>query len=304
MEENKVSLTALLTAFARAYHAMHDNPKIFDDFLAMALFTEAERTQYGQGLAQSLKFFDPERAAASPDQATALAGYMRLQGGPVTLSRSRYTEDCLAAAVARGVQQYVILGAGLETFAFRQPQLMKKLHVFEVDHPATQAFKRQRLAELGWELPAQLHFVPADFSRENLIEALLRSTYDRQKTAFFSWLGVTYYLAPADVLETWRAVAAVAPAGSTLIFDYLDADAFVPAKASKRVQRMQEIVRNVGEPMKAGFDPARLAAEMEQTGLRLEENLDPAEIQARYFSGRTDGYQAADHTHFARGVVA
>jgi methyltransferase (TIGR00027 family) len=304
MDEMKVSFTALLTAYARAYHATHDNPKIFDDFLADKLFTESERTLYEHGLAESLKFFDEEKAAASPDQATSLAWYMQLQGGPVTLSRSRYTEDRLAAAVEAGAEQYVILGAGMETFAFRQPNLMKRLHVFEVDHPATQAFKQQRLAELGWQLPAHLHFVPVDFSNGGLAAGLRGSAYDSHKAAFFSWLGVTYYLTPAEVADTWRAIAALAPVGSTLIFDYLDADAFVPEKAAKRVQRMQEIVRNIGEPMQSGFDPARLEAELERAGLRLEENLDPAEIQARYFSGRSDAYRAFEHMHFARCAVA
>jgi methyltransferase (TIGR00027 family) len=229
---------------------------------------------------------------------------MQFQGGPVTLSRSRYTEDSLAAAFEQGVEQHVILGAGLETFAFRQPDMMRRLHVFEVDHPATQAFKQQRLAELGWELPAHLHFVPADFSQEGLATALHRSPYDRQKPTFFSWLGVTYYLTPAAVSDTWREIAGLAPAGSALIFDYLDADAFVPEKAARRVQKMQEIVRNIGEPMKAAYDPARLGAELEQAGLRLQEDLDPAQIQVRYFSGRTDGYRAFEHFHFARTAVA
>ena len=304
MEQLKVSYTALLTAYARAYHATHDSPKIFDDFLADALFTEEERAFFGKGLAESLTFFDPERAAAAPDQATALAWYMQLQGGPVTLSRSRYTEDSLAAAVEQGVEQYVILGAGMETFAFRRPDLLKRLQVFEVDHPLTQAFKRQRLAELKWEVPPQLHFVPVDFANGSLARALKESAFDPQKAAFFSWLGVTYYLTPAAVADTWRAIAALAPAGSTLIFDYLEAEAFVPEKAARRVQRMQEIVRQMGEPMKAGFDPAQLAGELQKAGLRLEENLHPAEIQTRYFSGRSDGYRAFEHMHFARCQVA
>lgn len=303
MEENKVSMTALLTAYARAYHATHDTPKIFDDYLAQQLFTEEERAFYEQGLAESLKFYDPELATASPDQATALAWYMQLQGGPVTLSRSRYAEDCLAEAVQQGVQQYVILGAGLDTFAFRQPELMKRLQVFEIDQPATQAFKQKRLTELGWELPAQLHFVPVDFSKEGLAAALQRSAYDPQKASFFSWLGVTYYLTQAVMLDTLRAIATVALAGSTVVFDYMDADAFVPEKAAKRMQRMQEIVRRVGEPMEANFDPAILAASLEQAGLRLMENLSPVEIQDRYFQGRTDRYRAFEHVHFARARV-
>ena len=110
----------------------------------------------------------------------------------MTLGRSRYTEDSLEKAVEQGVKQYVILGAGFDTFAFRCPEILEKLQVYEVDHPATQAFKRSRLAEAGWELPPQLHFVPVDFEQESLAEALTRSSYDPQAPSFFSWLGVTY----------------------------------------------------------------------------------------------------------------
>jgi methyltransferase (TIGR00027 family) len=304
MEESQVSFTALLTAYARAYHATHDDPKIFDDFLAHHLFTEEERTYFGKGLAESLKFLDPERAAACPDQATALAWYMRLQGGPVTLSRSRYTEDSLETAVRQGVRQYVILGAGLDTFAFRRPEMLKQLQVFEIDHPAMQAFKRQRLSKLGWEIPAQLHWVPVDFAKENLATALDRSAYDPQASSFFSWLGVTYYLTRDVVFATLQAIADSTPAGSTVMFDYFDTDAFVPEKAATRMQRMQAIVRGVGEPIQTGFDPSTLAADLASLGLRLHENLSPSDIEGRYFQGRMDGYHAFQHAHFARAGVA
>ena len=303
MEDNEGSMTAILTAYARAYHATHDEPKIFDDFLANELFTEAERDFFGKGLASSLVFFDPDLAATCPDQATTLAWYMRIQGGPVTLSRSRYTEDCLVERVHAGVQQYVILGAGLETFAFRRPELMQKLDVYELDHSATQAEKRQRLERAGWQLPARLHFVPVDFATEGLTAALGRSTYDAGQEAFFSWLGVTYYLPRPTVLDTWHAVANLAPRGSRLVFDYLEAQAFVPGHAAHRVQKMQEIVRNVGEPMQAGFEPAGLAQDLAQCGLQLVENLNPVDIQARYFKDRSDGYRAFEQMHFAQASV-
>src|SRR5258708_23645006 len=194
MEERQAGVTALVTAYARAYHATHDSPLIFDDSIADQLFTEEEHTQFDQNLAQMLAAIDPELAAANPDQATALAAVMQLMHLPVTLSRSRYTEDCLEEAMKQGVQQYVILGAGLDTFAFRRPDLIAKLQVFEVDHPTTQTLKRQRIAMPGWEIPANLHFVPIDFTKESLSDALRRSPYDPAMLTFFSWLGVTYYL--------------------------------------------------------------------------------------------------------------
>lgn len=303
MEKNKVSLTALLTAYARAYHAVHDNPKIFDDYLAYQFFTEEERANIEQNLTASLNFFDPERAASCPNKAAALAWYMRIQGAPPTLSRSRYTEDCLEAAFRQGVRQYVILGAGMDTFAFRRPDLTSRLKVFEIDHPATQAFKLSRLKELGWERPGHLHFIPVDFKKENLAAALQQSPYDPRESSFFSWLGVTIYLTRAEVFTTLRTIAGIAPAGSSIIFDYLDTDAFIPGKAAKQVQLMQEIVRRVGEPLKAGFDPVTLATDLANIGLLLQESLSPSDIEERYFQGRTDGYHAFEHIHFAHAVV-
>lgn len=303
MAANQVSLTALLTAYARGYHTEHDQPKIFDDHLVNGFFTDQERAYFAQNLAESLKFLDPERAAACSDPASALAAYMQIQGGPVTLSRSRYTEDALAAAIKQGVQQYVILGAGMDTFAFREPVLLQQIDVFEVDQPATQAFKRNRLAALGWAPPTRLHFVAVDFARENLLTALQQAGYTTAKPAFLSWLGVTYYLGKEAVVATLRAIADFAAPGSILVFDYLDTDAFIPERAAKRMQKMQQIVRSVGEPMQASFEPTALAAELQLLGLQLRENLSPATIEERYFTGRTDGYHAFDHFHFAQAVV-
>ncbi|HEX9076879.1 MAG TPA: class I SAM-dependent methyltransferase [Anaerolineae bacterium] len=304
MEANQVSSTARISAFVRALHAAHDTPKIFDDFLAPQMFTEEERALFRENLSMALAFFDPEHAAISPDQATALHWFTRAQSGPIVLSRARYTEDGLEAAVKEGVRQYVILGAGLDTFAFRRPDLLKQIQVFEIDHPATQEFKRRRLAELGWELPPQLNFIPVDFNDSSLTTALEQSAYDPQVLSFFSWLGVTYYLTREVVLGTLGSIAGIAPTGSPIIFDYLDTDAFVPEKAAKRVQLMQEAARRGGEPMKGGLDPLALPAELAKVGLRLLEDLQPADIQARYFDGRTDGYYAFEHVHLAWAVVA
>jgi len=125
----------------------------------------------------------------------------------------------------------VILGAGMDTFAFRQPEMMEHLEVFEVDHPATQEFKLHRLAELGWEHPAKLHFIPIDFTKESLVTALgSSSSYDSKATTLFSWLGGIPYLTQEEVFTTLRSITEIAPAGSTIVFDYFDADVFIPEK--------------------------------------------------------------------------
>jgi methyltransferase (TIGR00027 family) len=303
MEKSTVSATALITAFARAYHATHDTPKIFDDYLAGEILTEDECIFFGKNLAEALKFFNPELAASNPDQKTALDWVMKVQNAPITISRARYTEDCLGLAIKQGVEQYIILGAGMETFAFRKPELMERLHVYEIDHPATQTFKQQRLAELGWEIPDRLEFVPADFSKEKLAVVLKRSSYDPEKCSFFSWLGVTYYLSEDIVWDTLCSIGTIASKGSSVVFDYIDTEGFDPGKAAKRMQLMQAIVQRVGEPMKANFDPYTLGNDLENIGLRLEENLSPTEIEERYFNNRADGYHAFEHVHFAWAAV-
>jgi len=201
MKEDRVSITALLTTYARAYHATHDTPKIFDDFLAGQFLSEKERAWFGVKLVEALPLFNPELGASHPDPTTALAWMMKNRNAPTTISRARYAEDALVAAINSGVQQYILLGAGMDTFAFRRPEMMKRLAVFEVDHPATQAFKRKRLAELQWELPPRLHFIPVDLAKDSLVAALQRSPHDPLQASFVSWLGVTYYLTRDAVLN-------------------------------------------------------------------------------------------------------
>lgn len=304
MEENRTSRTALITAYTRGYHAANDSPKIFEDFLAHDLLSGEELNSIENWLLTSLHRFNPASAASFPDRRSALAWIMQTGAAPpIVLARARYFEECLEEGVRQGVKQYVILGAGMDTFAFRRPDLLENVQVFEVDHPASQRHKRRRLAELGWELPERLHFVPVDFTRESLANALRRSSYAPHAPAFFSWLGVTYYLPRDVVCATLREIAEVAAAGSRLIFDYLDADAFIPRKAAPRVLRMLWSVQEIGEPMQAGLAPLTLAAELAPLGLRLNEELSPWDIQQRYFSERTDHYRACEHAHFALAVV-
>lgn len=301
MKDAKYYGPALLAAYIRAYHTLHDSPKIFDDPLADCMLTEEQRALFKHGLAGAGQSYDPERTASCIDKTAAEALVVReLAPGPaMTLGRARYAEDILEEAVGLGVKQYVILGAGFDTFAFRHPEILERLQVFEVDHPATQAFKRRRLAELGWKKPAQLHFIPVDFEQESLTEGLTRSSYDSQALSFFSWLGVTYYLTRDTVFSTLRTIAGLSPAGSGVVFDYLDTDAFVPERTAKRVQVMLEAFRKQSMPLITGFDPSTLAVDLARLGLCLRENLTPADIHERYFQGRTDGYYACEHHHYA-----
>ncbi len=301
MKENQASFSAMTTAYIRAYHSMNDTLKIFDDFLAYRLIPQEVRELIEQGLTKEKQFNDSERTAPISDQTTTFASLMKATN---VLSRARYTEDTLEKVVKQGVKQYVILGAGMDTFAFRRPELMERLEVFEVDHPATQNFKLLRLADLEWEHPAGLHFLPIDFTKENLATALTRSSsYDPKVKSFFSWLGVTMYLTREEVFATLRSIADIAPSGSAVVFDYFDTDAFIPEKSSSEMQKKQEVFNNLGEKMITGFNPSTLAEDIASIGLSLYENLSPEDIEERYFQGRKDGHHAPEHGHFAYAIV-
>ncbi len=215
------------------------------------------------------------------------------------LCRARFAEESLEEAVAGGVRQYVILGAGLDSFALRRADLLARLRVLEVDSPGTQAVKRQRLASAGLPVPSAVTFVPVDFARDDLHGVQLRAGFDSDSPAFFSWLGVTYYLKQEPLRATFARLGVLAAPRSRLAFDYLDADAFHSGKAQPRMLELLETVRLLGEPMQTGLDPTALAPELAETGWRLREDLSADAIGARYLRSRADGFRVGAHLHLA-----
>lgn len=298
MEANQFSRTALLTACIRAHHAANEGPKIFDDFLAHRLVTREERQAVGRLLDEDRQA-EPPKEGAFPDRATARSRLRAIAGS--ILARARYAEDALERAIRWGIRQYVILGAGMDTFALRRPELLKSgLCVYEIDHPATQAFKRRRIAQAGLETPEALHFIPVDFAKESLSAVLKRSPFNRNAPAFFSWLGVTYYLTYSEVTATFGAIADISRPGAGIVFDYLDKGFFEPDNPHRSVHDLLESMRNAGEPMRTGFDPAALAEELEPMGFRILEDLNAGEVQTRFLIGHTGRYRTGLYAHIAR----
>ncbi len=312
------SRTAVNVALLRALHAEDGEPKIFNDYLAGKLVTPEERADFESIVVASLELFRSETDISSLTPVSRLRQSLNATTTQdLLITRARFTEDHLLKCVERGVSQYVILGAGLDTFALRRPDLQDRLTVFEVDHPATQESKRARLRAARLACPPNLHFLPADFERENVVEVLRRSPYrtDRaferenvvevlrrspyrtDRAAFFSWSGVTYYLASEIVFGVLRSIRGIAAPGSCVAFDYLDLDAFDPLKVSARIRVIMERVRQIGEPMITGFDPDRLPAKLAEVGFHVVEGLGPEEQRSRYFSGRRDGFTAPEHCH-------
>lgn len=305
MKGNQVSDTAIKTACWRAYHSHIDNPKVFNDFLAYDLVGESEYESFKTMYVSIFKTLaPPELASSFTDDAAILKLMMQSLAAPaLVLSRARYAEDKLFDALRQGVGQYVILGAGMDTFAFRHPEVMEDLKVFEIDRPATQEFKRLRLAEVGWVYPTNLHLLPADFTKEKISKVLARSTYNKEDLSFFNWLGVTCYL-PRDVVFTvLRTISESAPSGSRIVFDYLDTDLLIPEKSAPRSQEILMMAEQAGERIITFFNPETLADDLAKAGFRLEENLNPPEINELYFNNRPDGYYACENAHFACAIV-
>ncbi|WP_439657556.1 class I SAM-dependent methyltransferase [Lentzea sp. HUAS TT2] len=262
MENGGPSRTALITAYARAYHQVEDRPKIFDDPLAARLLG------YAQDELPSLGTVGTERlSGAVTDRPRRL----------FFATRTRFAEDAVTAAVAAGVRQVVVLGAGLDTFAYRNPR--PDLHVFEVDHPATQAWKRERLAVAGIDTPDTLTFVPVDFESQALAPELDAAGFSRTLPATFVWLGVVYYLTPEAAHSTLAYIAGqVQPV--EVVFDYLRAATTDAERAHQRLRA--ERLAGVGEPVFSYFTPDGIAARLRSLGFTGVEDHPAADLVAGY----------------------
>jgi methyltransferase (TIGR00027 family) len=219
-----------------------------------------------------------------------------------TVVRSRYAEDCLADAVARGVRQYVVLGAGLDTLAYRQPRWVGELRIFEVDHPATQADKRSRLAGAGIESPGNLVFAPIDFETQSLAESLSRSSFDFGTLTYCSWLGVTMYLTDAAIDETLRTFHRLPP-GSEIVLSICLPPEAVPVFDAERVRRLIAGMAETDEPWISLYRPEAMIAKLRGLGFTEVVHLSADAAQARYCEGRRDGLTMPTHLHLLRAVV-
>ena len=278
MEEGQPSRTAVIAALNRAAHLiLDDEPKILRDNFALGFSGIQNEVE----LRAALEVLHTQiRQNSTPEFAQA---FMQSYRG-FAVVRHRYTEDELDKTLESGISQYVILGAGLDSFAYRRRDLEDKLSVFEVDLPATQQWKKARLQELNISLPHNLTFVPVDFEKQNLTEELLAVGYRSEIPAFFSWLGVTQYLTEAAVFQTLREVASTTP-GSEIIFEYVLPESLLDNEDRQFVAGGKT---NPDEPWLSMFDPVELAERVKETGYSEVWDFGPEEANANYFSGRTD----------------
>lgn len=201
-------------------------------------------------------------------------------------ARSRFAEDQLAVAVGQGVRQCVVLGAGLDTFAYRNP--FKELHVIEVDHPATQAWKLEMLASARIAIPPSVSFVAVDFAKQDLADELARSSFRSTEPAYFSWLGVVPYLTRDAAMGTLRWIGSLPPK-TEVVFDYAIARSALNFLERAALDALSRRVALAGEPFQLFFEPHELAAVLRELGFHELADLGAQEINGRYFAGRADG---------------
>jgi methyltransferase (TIGR00027 family) len=284
MKKNGSSITALRVAMRRAAHQIIDDPRIFSDPLAFRIIG-AEN--------QSADHLDPRMLEQTPAESRYRA-YLA--------ARARYAEDELRIAINRGVQQYVILGAGLDTFPYRNPYPDDVLHVFEVDHPTTQIWKRSRLKEAGIPIPMALTFTPIDFDTETLDDGLRRVAFDTGICTFFSWLGVTSYISKSAVNSILRFVANMPP-GSGIVFDYMISPSLLNPVSRSVFDNLAHRVALAGEPFQSTFDPSLLKNSLQIMGFGQIEDIGPGELNEQYFRGRKDGLKAGSLSHIMNARV-
>jgi len=263
MQTGSPSRTALRVAHRRAAHQLLDQPPVLADPIAISILGNdfaLDRNKEAHRIARSFRAF--------------------------MAARSRYAEDNLAVAVSAGVQQFVVLGAGLDTFAWRNP--FPSLRVFEVDFPATQAWKRDLLRAANLPEPASLTFVPLDFEHQTLAAGLTQAGLDFHQPTFFSWLGVVPYLTLPAFRSTLDFIAAL-PAGSGLSFDFALSDAELSPLLQLARKALADRVAAAGEPFRLFFRSEQLENELRSAGFSQTEQLDSVDLNERYFHQRADG---------------
>ena len=259
--------TAVRTALWRALHLDVDPPPyVFEDTVALKLVAPDDGWR--------------DRPDMSPVTRPFRASI---------LARARFVEDLVEEQVARGVAQYVILGAGLDTFVQRRPELASRLVVFEIDQPGPQQWKRQRLADLGFSVPPSLRFVPVDFEAgDGWWERLTASGFDRARPAVVASTGVSMYLTREAIMATLRQVAALAP-GSTMVMSFMLPLEMLDPDVRPGVERAAEGARQSGTPFVSFFTPSEMLKLAREAGFKEAEHVSAETLAERYFTGRTDG---------------
>ena len=286
MEQRSKSITAEVVTIQQALHQTLDAaPKILDDPIAPLLIDTA-----GEIYQATMAFNE------------AASRLVKWPFRTIFNMRSRYTEDCLAESLDRGVHQYVILGAGLDTFAYRQPKWARALRIYEVDHPASQEFKRARLAAAQLTVPENLVFAPIDFETTSLREGLTAARLDFGAKTFLSLLGVTQYLTAPAIDELFQFERSLPP-GSEIVFEIIVPDDLMPANEVTVFAAAASSAAQRGEPWLTRLRPIELQSKLTGLGFAQVTHLAPDSANERYFRGRSDALAAWSGAQMMRAIV-
>lgn len=283
MEQAQRSRTAELTAVMRALHqSMDDDPKILADPIAPRLIDASRGDQLSLAPLLSHPFAKQWRAGFA--------------------LRCKYAEDCLVEGAARGIGQYVILGAGLDTFAYRQPPWASSLRIYEVDHPATQQWKRDRLASAAIAIPSNLTFVPIDFEKASVPEVLRAGGFSFGAATLCSWMGVAQYLGPDALDGVFRFVLSL-PSLSEIVFSFILPQEAVSGIEADAMALAARRAAEAGEPWLSRFRADELEAKLRSMGFSRVIHLTPQEARERYFRNRRDGLKERYGEQLIRAIV-
>jgi methyltransferase (TIGR00027 family) len=298
------SMTALVSAFARAYHVLNNEVTIFNDSVARQLLTDDEFNQIARDMSAGIGYFNPTFAGNAEQ---ALRWIVDNQLSPSPLGRAAFAEKSLELAACLGAEQYLILGAGYDTFAYRQPLWAEKLDVFEIDHPITARDKQERLKRSGIVIPDNVHYIEADFTKETWNKALQdHCSLERDKISFCSILGVAYYLSRESFELVISSISDIMAKGSSIVFDYPDEKSYTE-KAGERAQKQFMLAGGAHEKMLAAYSYFDIEQLLSSYGLLIYEHLEPQEITKQYFTRYNDANPtnrmvAFDNTNYCLAV--
>lgn len=288
-------MTALVSAFARAYHFQNSPVAIFQDPVAEQLLSQAEFAAIAENMAGGIGFFNPDFTG---DRERGLLWIVNNVLGPLPLGRSAFTEQALERAVSAGAEQYLILGAGFDSFSYRQPYWAEHLEIFEVDLQLQLAEKQARLRQAALKIPSNVSYVGADFREKNWADALQADRhFTANKISFCSLLGVTWYLEPEEFAGILRCLAALLPQGSSLVFDYPNEHA-QGETAGDSAQKQELLVESAGVKKLPAYSYRELESLLSDYGFLIYEHLGPEEMERQYFGT----YNAAYPDHPVRAL--
>lgn len=274
------SITALISAFSRAYHSIQNSEKVFNDYLAKEILTQSEYEQIANSMSQGIHFFNPTFKGTENE---ALRWIVDNQLSPSPLGRAAFIEKSLETAVKFGARQYLIFAAGYDTFAYRQPEWASKIQIFELDHPATGIDKQERIQSVIAEKPSNLHYISADFIEASWESNLTNCMeFEKSKISFCSLLGITYYLSKMTFSQLIKTISSIVPKYSSIAFDYPDEDTYTP-KAGERAKKQVAMAGAANEKMLAGYSYSELEQILSDSDFLIYEHLAPGEITEQYF---------------------